>query len=54
MTVPREAPWRGLYTATALPFSDDLSVTMTDARNMWHGLLRAEDFHDVAVLIGDE
>jgi dihydrodipicolinate synthase/N-acetylneuraminate lyase len=26
MTISPEAPWRGLYTATALPFNDDLSV----------------------------
>jgi 1-pyrroline-4-hydroxy-2-carboxylate deaminase len=26
MTISGQAPWRGLYTATALPFNDDLSV----------------------------
>ncbi|WP_406229466.1 dihydrodipicolinate synthase family protein [Nocardia sp. NBC_01009] len=26
MTISKENPWRGLYTATALPFNDDLSV----------------------------
>jgi 4-hydroxy-tetrahydrodipicolinate synthase len=26
MTIPHDAPWRGVYTATALPFNDDLSV----------------------------
>jgi 4-hydroxy-tetrahydrodipicolinate synthase len=26
MTIASTAPWRGLYTATALPFTDDLSV----------------------------
>lgn len=26
MTIPHDAPWRGVYTATALPFNDDLTV----------------------------
>lgn len=26
MTIAHDAPWRGVYTATALPFNDDLSV----------------------------
>jgi len=26
MTISSAAPWRGLYTATALPFNDDLSI----------------------------
>jgi 4-hydroxy-tetrahydrodipicolinate synthase len=26
MTIPHDAPWRGVYTATALPFNDDMSV----------------------------
>ena len=26
MTISEQAPWRGLYTATALPFNEDLSV----------------------------
>jgi 1-pyrroline-4-hydroxy-2-carboxylate deaminase len=26
MTISSDAPWRGLYTATALPFNDDMSI----------------------------